>query len=192
MLVLMKSIGPADGSMNCKDISLWKIRETYFSGQIQGEDRASCVGLLHSTSHSKEDRLRQLLHQCFELGEGVSLELSSCLAEGQVLDGSGVVKRIAELFDPLLCEVGNFLQVDIVVGGAAGQDEAFLILHPLEAFKPGQEIILGSGERLEVRQFYLEDLVRGIREFFADGDSEYRSEFFDEPNKFIIFFHHLD
>lgn len=58
LLIFMRSIGPADGSMNCKDISLWKIRETYFSGQIQGEDRASCVGLLHSTSHSKEDCLR--------------------------------------------------------------------------------------------------------------------------------------
>lgn len=55
MLILMRSIRAADGSMNCKDISLWKIRETYFSGEIQGKDRASCVGLLHSPSNGKEN-----------------------------------------------------------------------------------------------------------------------------------------
>ena len=55
MLILMRSIRAADGSMNCKNISLWKIRETYFSGQIQGKDGASCGDLLHGTSNSKED-----------------------------------------------------------------------------------------------------------------------------------------
>lgn len=32
VLILMRSVRAADGSMHWKDIALWKIRETYFSG----------------------------------------------------------------------------------------------------------------------------------------------------------------
>lgn len=81
MLILVRSIRAADCSMDCKDVSLWKVRETYFSGQIQGEEGASCADLLHGSSNSKEDCPRKLPHQRYELGKNVSLELSSRLVQ---------------------------------------------------------------------------------------------------------------